>query len=114
MVGDRTLRMKKEYKNLFDSGMTLHEIADRFGLSTRCIYLHLDDIARENGVSRESLLMHSRVVKTNDVSCNNSVEFNETRPLSEIMISLDTHVNNIIDELKRAIYQIEQINNADL
>lgn len=53
---ERTLKMIKTYPDLFDKGMTNQEIADFCGVSYRTVLYHLSDIARNMGVSRESLL----------------------------------------------------------
>ena len=110
MLAERTLEMKKEYKKLFDSGMTPKEIATKFGLTTRTIFNHLDDIARENGVSRESLTKHPDNVGEPIQLVKNSTNPNGGRSLDEIVASMHAHINVIVNDMKNAIFQIEQIN----
>ena len=54
---ERTLRMKKEYKTLHDQGYTPKEIADKFHLSDTTVYKSLQEIAENEGVTRDSLLV---------------------------------------------------------
>lgn len=112
MLADRTLQMKREYKTLFDSGMTPKEIAKKFGLTTRTISNHLDDIAKENGVSRESLTRHPNNVKDPILLVKNSANPNGGRSLDEIVASMHMHINVIVSDMKNAILQIEQLNGA--
>ena len=56
MQNERTLKMKQEYVGLHEQGMSPKEIAVRFNLSLRTIYNSLDEIAKANNCTRESLL----------------------------------------------------------
>ena len=53
---ERTLKMRQDYVALRSAGMLPAEIADEFALSRTTVYRSLDDIAKEAGVERESLL----------------------------------------------------------
>ena len=53
---ERTFKMKESYIKLHDEGLSVGEIAERFGLTPRVVYLALKDIAAKAGVTRESLL----------------------------------------------------------
>lgn len=55
-TNERTLRMRNEFMELHFSGLSIPEIAKKFGLSTTSVYGSLDLIAEANGVTRESLL----------------------------------------------------------
>lgn len=57
MNANRTLEMKSAYVPLFRTGMTPKQIAKEFDLSEWTVYHYLDEIAQENGVPRESLLI---------------------------------------------------------
>ena len=54
---DRTLKMKSAYMSLFETGMTPKQIAEECGVSDWTVYHYLDEIAQENGVTRDSLLV---------------------------------------------------------
>ena len=53
---ERTLKMMDNFMAHHESGMTIAEIAEEYHLSSRHIYGVLDEIAKKNHVSRESLL----------------------------------------------------------
>lgn len=48
--------MKQNFMALHNDGYTIPEIAQKYNLDKSTVYRHLDDIARENGVSRDDLL----------------------------------------------------------
>ena len=56
MKDERTLQMEQNFMVLHNEGKTIKEIAAMFDLSTVTVYGRLSDIAKANGVSRESLL----------------------------------------------------------
>lgn len=52
-----TRKMMDQYCYLhFEEGLTPKEIAKKFKLSYSCVISHLEEIARENGCTREELL----------------------------------------------------------
>ena len=55
-ASERVKRMKKNFIRLHNEGKTIAEIAKEFQITNWTIYKHLQEIADENGVSRESLL----------------------------------------------------------
>lgn len=42
---ESTSQMKKEFIKLRDSGMSIQEIAEKYGMTARNIYFHLQEIA---------------------------------------------------------------------
>jgi len=55
-ISERAVQMKKHFIELHNEGLTIPQIAATFELDKSTVYRLLDDIAEENGVSRESLL----------------------------------------------------------
>lgn len=53
---ERTLQMKEEFCELRAKGISISDIAKKYDLSLGTVYRSLDDIARANGCTRESLL----------------------------------------------------------
>lgn len=67
-IDERTFRMKQEYVDLHEQGLSPAEIAERFKLSKSTVYSSLSEIAKANGVSREELLTqpHAEPVRYKD------------------------------------------------
>lgn len=57
MQDERTLRMKQDFMSLHNQGLSIKEIAARFGLSVVTVYANLESIAKKEGCTRENLLM---------------------------------------------------------
>lgn len=59
---EKVSRMIDNFMELHNEGYTIPEIAKKFNLSETCVRNHLQEIADNNGVSRESLLqiVHSQ------------------------------------------------------
>lgn len=56
MIDERTLRMMDNYVTDFKSGMDPKEIGAKYGLSSWTVYHYLPEIARREGVPKDSLL----------------------------------------------------------
>jgi predicted DNA-binding protein YlxM (UPF0122 family) len=56
VVDERTLKMMENYIADRESGLSISQIADKYNLDKRTVHAHLEDIAKIQGVSRESLL----------------------------------------------------------
>ncbi|MBQ3465078.1 helix-turn-helix domain-containing protein [Candidatus Saccharibacteria bacterium] len=54
-TNERTLRMMENYMELHEQGYSVAEIAKKFNLSETTVYAKLEEIAKKNGVTRESL-----------------------------------------------------------
>ena len=90
---ESTLRMESEFMALHSQGMTIPQIAKKFNLTTTTIYSLLDDIAKQNGVSRESLLerVHPKHQMSSDcyreqLAAVNPIDYN-TR-YNEVMVGI--------------------------
>lgn len=57
---ERVTRMKMEYMQLREQGLTPIQIAHHFNLASGTVYSALQEIAIANGVSRDSLLLIPR------------------------------------------------------
>lgn len=55
-TNERTLKMMEAYVDLHEQGHSVAEIAKKFNLTTTTVYAKLGEIAKQNGVTRESLL----------------------------------------------------------
>lgn len=66
-VSEGTLIMIKEYPKLKSQGLTDAQIANKFGLNKRTIYVHIDDICNYHHMTREELGKVKYCIKNN---CN--------------------------------------------
>lgn len=55
-TSERVLQLKKNFMEHHKNGWTIQEIADKYHVTRRHTYTLLQEIADENGVTRESLL----------------------------------------------------------
>ena len=55
-IHERTRAMMENFYSHFESGMSIREIAEHYKLSESTVYKKLDTIAKNVGVSRETLL----------------------------------------------------------
>ena len=53
---ERVKQLIDNFMAFHEKGLSIPEIADEFGLTSRTVYLHLQEIADLNGVDRTSLL----------------------------------------------------------
>ena len=53
---ERVNQLIEHFMGHHNEGMSIPEIADKYHVSRKTVYGHLDEIARRNKVSRESLL----------------------------------------------------------
>lgn len=99
---ERVVRMKQNFMRLHDEGKTIPEIAKIYQLDLSTVYKYLQEIADENGTTREELL--SKVyVRTSSSSKDyskpktpNTIDFNK---LSESFDSVLAELNNLITDI---------------
>ncbi len=108
---ERVVQMKANFMELHEAGMTIPEIADKFNLSRATVYRHLDEIASQNGVTREALLqqVHQTPTYWEKQSCSLKVDGSQLmakfdtakQALSEITGDITTLINIIEEDLKK-------------
>ena len=81
-----------EYHN---NGHTIQEIADTFNLSCRTVYMHLQDIALKEGVSRESLLRN----KSSEHNVQNKRSYEKYPALDELK-SISVSLSQELEQVK--------------
>ena len=99
---ESTSQMKKEFIKLRDSGMSIQEIAEKYGMTARNIYFHLQEIADENNISRDELLFrpkkqqYSKTIKLGK-KAKEAISHEELKKdFSEILEKVD-HILETID-----------------
>lgn len=96
---ERTFQMKESYVKLHEEGLSVGQIAERFDLTPRMVYLALGDIAKKAGVSRDSLLEkphkpHSNPVRVVQDQSGVNLADHETY-VKETLASFDQVLKNV-------------------
>lgn len=55
-MSERVVQMKNGFMSLHQKGYSISQIAETYSISSTCVYMHLDEIAAENHVTRDELL----------------------------------------------------------
>lgn len=107
---ERVVQMKANFMELHEAGLTIQEIADKFHLSRATMYRHLEAIALENGVTRESLLQQVHQTPTYWAKQNHALKVDGNQllakfdsaqqALSEITEDITTIINIIEEDLR--------------
>lgn len=99
----KTIKMKEDFMKLRNSGKTINEIAKICGVTSQCIYNHLQEIADENNVSRDELLsrehkQHSSKDEHQQEKSSISVE-----ELKKTFSDMQKNVDDIIVTIENAL-----------
>lgn len=99
-----TIKMKGEFMFCHKKGMSIAEIAKEYDVSVYTIYDMLQEIADENGVTRESLLqiVHKSHVNTASRDLNKKVNKVEA-------VKIVDGFSNLLDEINTFIEKIEEV-----
>lgn len=98
VTSERVLAMKKGFMKQHEKGETISEIAEHFNVSIWSIYDHLQEIADENGVTRESLLQ--RVHKPHEISKINKAREREKINPEELLTKLNESHKNLVEAIE--------------
>lgn len=101
-MSESVKKMLNEFMELHENGYTINEIAKKFSLSASTVYSYLQEIAQNNGVTRESLLctVHKQHVVTKEHPKYEKIlpeDLNEN--FSNMLKEVDTIISKI-DSLK--------------
>ena len=102
---ERTSLMKKEFIKLRASGMSIQDIAKKYGMTARNIYFHLQEIADENHVTRDELLFvpqKPHIIKSSN-SKRLSKEAISPEELKKDFSEILEKVDNIIEKIDTTI-----------
>ena len=112
-TSERVKVMKENFIDLHNEGLSISEIAARFKLSGSTVYRYLDEIAKENGTSREDLLQKSlyhtqaEILRREEKEAKASFE-KVQKELAVLQNSLQI-VRSLVDNVKESIMTYEKI-----
>lgn len=117
-TSERVKLMKQGFLELRNAGKSFSEIAEIYSISQRSIYDHLQEIANENGLSREDLLykIHKPHVisssSKNTKSVNNHLTPEELQQnFTDLLYITDHIISNIDQTLKNEKDNMEDFEN---
>lgn len=93
---ERVYVMKQNFMELHRQGYTILEIAEKFSLHHVTVYRHLQEIADENGTTREALL---QVVKVSKSRRSFNEEVKREKATFESVINGFKNLENELDEI---------------
>ena len=107
---ERVKMMKESYMKLHNEGKGINEIAEIYKLSLTTCYNALQEIADQNCVTRESLLIKPRI-KSDEVSQKKEKLNREPVNLDELKIEfgeIECKIVTVISETKKIIQSYEE------
>lgn len=101
---ERVRAMKREFMTLHNDGYGIYEIAEHFGLHFTTVYRHLEEVALENDVSRESLLATVRTKHRPKVSLSE-----DEKTAKVTFEEIGKHLEDAENSLKDVITNIDKL-----
>ena len=99
---ERTKVMMDNFMDDHNDGMTIAEIADKYGLSSITVYRQLGEIAEKEGVSRDDLLQVVHVRASDAVWQRRHEEAKKSlSDIKEGIIQTRTHTENLLKVLDK-------------
>lgn len=104
----RVKTLKEKFMQYHADGYTIPEIAKIFNVEYSTVYKHLDDIAKANGVTRESLLQkapYSPQITSKAAYQRDKVDMEE---LQKSFTNLKNDLNEVINQLEIFLEQTKE------
>ena len=97
---ERVQEMMRHFIQHWKDGLSVSQIAEKYGLSDSTVYLRLAEIAESNGLTRDELLQQPRIVPipSRDREKLDRVQFDQVKEELEKLIGLTTET---LDELQQ-------------
>ena len=107
---ERTIQFKKNFMKEREKGLSIPEIADKYSISRRHAYYILQEIADENGVTRESLLFHPHKEHSTPLFTNtrNGEEKVNVEKVREDFQNILTSAQNVMNAIETLLEEDEQ------
>ena len=98
----RVENLTQKFMQYHEAGYSIREIAAKFNVDRSTIYNYLDEIAKENGVTRESLLQRASFTKeTSQASFTRDII--DIEELQQNFTTLSDQITNIIPQLQNLL-----------
>ena len=102
-VSERVIQMKANFMRLHNEGKSIKEIAKAYSLCNWSVYHHLQKIADDNGVTRDSLLsVVQKPKQVKNVTCNTQhshVDIEEIRTCTSDILKNIENIVSILDTI---------------
>lgn len=112
-TSERVKVMKENFIDLHNEGPSISEIAARFKLSGSTVYRYLDEIAKENGTSREDLLQkslyHTQAERLRREEKEAKASFEKVQKELAVLQNSLQIVRSLVDNVKESIMTYEKI-----
>ena len=112
-TSERVKVMKENFIDLHNEGLSISEIAARFKLSGSTVYRYLDEIAKENGTSREDLLQkslyHTQAERLRREEKEAKASFEKVQKELAVLQNSLQIVRSLVDNVKESIMTYEKI-----
>ena len=102
MLAERTKQMIQEFYSHHQDGKTIPEIAQIYSISEQTVYNHLQTIAENNGVSRDSLLEVVPKPYEKNMSIRAPKEHVNPNELRQDFVDTLNGINSIIKKIDEA------------
>jgi len=102
-VSERTHAMKNNFMALHQQGYYIAEIAAKYNLSPATVYRHLQEIADENGVSRESLLQVIRTPTERQIQDGERRMRENAEELKKDFKEVSTAIDKLLNKIDQTI-----------
>ena len=106
-------KQKENFIDLHNEGLSISEIAARFKLSGSTVYRYLDEIAKENGTSREDLLQkslyHTQAERLRREEKEAKASFEKVQKELAVLQNSLQIVRSLVDNVKESIMTYEKI-----
>ena len=102
-LSERVKEMMKNYISLHEKGLSVSEIAERFGISEKTVYMRLGEIAEQNGLSREELLVRPRFKESE------RKRLREDKRIRAKFDQVSSELNEAITSMNKIVAEIDYI-----
>lgn len=100
---ERVSIMKENFMKLHNEGYTILEIADKYNIARRTIYSHLNEIAKENGVDRTSLLEIPHKKHERGINTGNKSYIINAQEVSFLCNDVKERVSNLLNNVEKTL-----------